>query len=69
LRDQQAASGSKAEAYDRYAKTARQIEKRIRDEVERGVLPPLAADIGRFERLQAEVDLARIAGRLPAEVK
>lgn len=69
LRDQQAASESKARAYDRYARTAKQIEKRIQDEVYRGLQPPLAADIARFERLQAEVDLARIAGLLPAEEK
>ena len=67
LRDKQAASGARATAYDRYAKTAKQIEKKIKDEVERGVLPVIAADIARFERLQAEVDLARIAGRLPAQ--
>jgi len=67
LRDKQAAAGAKATAYDRYAKTAKQIEKKIKDEVDRGVRPLLATDIARFERLQAEVDLARIAGRLPAQ--
>ena len=67
LRDKQAASGAKATAYDRYAKTAKQIEKKIKDEVERGVQPVIATDIARFERLQAEVDLARLAGRLPAQ--
>src|SRR5688572_28250218 len=63
LRDKQAAAGAKATAYDRYVKTAKQIEKKIKDEVDRGVRPLLATDIARFERLQAEVDLARIAGR------
>ena len=45
----------------------KQIEKKIKDEVDRGVQPLIAADIARFERLQAEVDLARLAGRLPAQ--
>ena len=67
LRDQQAAAGATASAYDRYAKTAKQIEKRIKDEIDRGLQPLLVADIARFERLQAEVDLARIDGRLPAQ--
>ena len=66
IRDQQSASGSKATAYDRYAKTAKRLEKKIQDEVERGVRPIVCLDIARYERLQAEVDLARIAGRLPA---
>jgi hypothetical protein len=66
-RDQRAAAGSKATAYDRYAKTAKQIEKRIQEEISRGERHAAAADIARFERLQAEVDLARIAGRLPAQ--
>jgi hypothetical protein len=69
LRDQEAASGTKATAYVRYAKAARQIEERIKDEIDRGLQPPIVADISRFERLQAEVDLARIEGRLPAKEK
>lgn len=67
LRDKQAASGAKATAYDRYAKTAKKIERRIKEAVERGEQPVFATDIARFERLQAEVDLARLAGRLPAQ--
>jgi len=67
LRDQQAAAGAKGQALDRYAKTAKRIEKKIQDEVYRGVQPPLAGDIAHFERLQAEVDLARYSGRLPAK--
>jgi len=68
-RDQQAASGSKLAAYDRYAKTAKQLEKKIQDEVYRGVRGVGCEDIARFERLQAEIDLARITGRLPAAEK
>jgi hypothetical protein len=67
LRDEQVKSGEKGQALDRYAKAAKQIEKKIQDEIDRGVRPPLAADIARFERLQAEVDLARHTGRLPAK--
>jgi hypothetical protein len=66
-RDREASSGSKATAYSRYAKTTKEIEKKIRDEVYRGVQPLLSEDIARFERLQAEVDLARLMGRLPAQ--
>ncbi len=69
LRDQQAASGSKAEAYERYANTAKQIEQKIQVDVQLGAQSQSAADIARFERLQAEVDLARITGQLPAEEK
>jgi len=65
-RDKQAASGAKGAAYERYVKTAKQLEKKIKDEVERGVKAVVCLDIARFECLQAEVDLARIAGRLPA---
>ena len=67
LRDQQAAAGSKGQALDGYVKTTKQMEKKIQDEVYRGVKPPLAEDIAHFERLQAEVDLARYSGRLPAK--
>jgi len=67
IRDRRAASGSRLAAHDQYAKTAKQLEKKIRDEVERGVRPVICQDIARFERLQAEVDLARVAGRLPAK--
>ena len=69
LRDEQAASGSKLEAYKRYAATAREIEEKTQKEVEVGARSPLEADIAHFERLQAEVDLARITGRLPAQEK
>ena len=69
LRDEQAVSGSKLEAYKRYAATAREIEEKIQKEVEVGARSPSEADIAHFERLQAEVDLARITGRLPAEEK
>jgi hypothetical protein len=68
-RDRQAASGSKATAFDRYAKATREMEKKIQDEVSRGVQPLLCEDIARFERLQGEVELARLLGRLPAEEK
>ena len=60
-------TGAKGQALDRYAKTAKRIEKKIQDEVYRDVQPPLAGDIAHFERLQAEVDLARYSGRLPAK--
>jgi hypothetical protein len=69
LRDRQALSGSKLEAYDRYFKTAKKLEKSIREEVYIGTKAVLCQDIARFERLQAEVDLARIEGRLPAAEK
>ncbi len=69
VRDQEARSGSKTEAYERYAKTAKQLEKKTQKEVMVGTKPVLMNDIARFERLQAEVDLARITGRLPAVEK
>jgi hypothetical protein len=68
-RNQTAAAGSKLAAYERYARTTKEMEKRIKDEVYRGVRGVSCQDIARFERLQAEVDLARVAGRLPAEEK
>ena len=67
LRDEQAAAGDKATAYARYAKTAKEMETQIKRQVEVGLEPVIAADIARFERLQAEVDLARLMGRLPAQ--
>lgn len=67
LRDEQAAAGDKATAYARYAKTAKEMETQIKRQVEVGLEPIIAADIARFERLQAEVDLARVLGRLPAQ--
>lgn len=67
LRDEQAAAGDKAAAYTRYARTAREMETQIRHQVEVGQQPVLAGDIARFERLQAEVELARLIGRLPAQ--
>jgi hypothetical protein len=67
LRDEQAATGDKATAYARYAKTAKEMETQIKRQVEVGLEPIIAADIARFERLQAEVDLARLMGRLPAQ--
>jgi len=69
LRDRQALSGSKLAAYDRYLKTAKKLEKSIRDEVFRGVKAEPCQDIARFECLQAEVDLARVEGRLPEAEK
>lgn len=66
IRDRQAESGSRLAAYAGYVKTTKELEKKIRNEVTRGVQPVISQDIARFERLQAEVDLARIAGRLPA---
>jgi hypothetical protein len=68
-RNQSAAAGSKLAAYDRYARTTKEMEKRIKDEVFRGTRGVSCQDIARFESLQAEVDLARVAGRLPAEEK
>jgi hypothetical protein len=67
LRDEQAAAGDKATAYARYAQTAKEMETQIKRQVEVGQQPLIAADIARFERLQAEVDLARLMGRLPAQ--
>ena len=68
-RDQEAASGSKLAAYERYLKTANKLERKIRDEVGRGVRGVGCDDIARFERLQAEIDLTRIRGLLPADEK
>lgn len=62
LRDEQAVI-----AYDRYAKTAKEVETFINRQIGVGQQPPIMADIARFERLQAEVDLARIKGWLPAQ--
>jgi len=67
LRDEQATAGDKATAYARYARTAKEMETQIKRQVEVGQEPVIAADIARFERLQAEVDLARLMGRLPAQ--
>jgi hypothetical protein len=67
LRDKEAASGSKFLAYDRYAKSAKRIEKKIQEDVYHGDKSSIATNIARFEHLQAEVDLARVAGRLPAK--
>lgn len=67
LRDRHGLAGSQLAAYDRYVKTANELEKKIQDEVQRGVRPVICQDIARFERLQAKVDLARISGRLPAQ--
>ena len=67
LRDEQAAAGDKATAYASYAKTAKEMETQIKRQVDLGQQPLIAADIARFERLQAEVDLARLMGRLPAQ--
>jgi uncharacterized lipoprotein NlpE involved in copper resistance len=66
LRDKEAAFGDKATAFSRYATTARDLEKKIKTEVMPGKLGVGAADIAVYERLQAEVDLARLQGRLPA---
>ena len=68
-RELQAESGSKGEAYKRYVETARAMEEKIQKQVDIGARPPLDADIARFERLQAEVDLARVEGRLPTADK
>ena len=62
IRDEQAVT-----VYDRYVKTTKEMETLIKSQVVDGKQPPMAADIARFERLQAEVDLARIQGWLPAE--
>jgi hypothetical protein len=67
LRDEQAAAGDKATAYARYARTAQEMETQINQQVAVGRQPVLAGDIARFERLQAEVELARLLGRLPAQ--
>jgi hypothetical protein len=65
-RDREFASNSDVGEYSFYAKAARKLEEEIKDDVERGVKPALSLDIARFERLLAEVDLARMEGRLPA---
>jgi hypothetical protein len=67
LRDEQAAAGNKATAYARYAQTTKEMEARIKRQVVLGQQPIIAEDIARFERLQAEVELARLLGRLPAQ--
>jgi len=59
----------KLAAYDRYAEAAKRMERKIRDEVERGVRPVGVEEIARFERLQAEFELAEVRGRLPASTK
>jgi hypothetical protein len=67
--EQEAASGSKVTAYDRYVETAKQIEHEIQEEVKQGRRAVVFKDIALYERLQAEVDLARVAGKLPDEEK
>ena len=67
LRDEQAAAGDKATAYARYVRTTKEMETQTKSQVEVGQQPVIASDIARFERLQAEVDLARLMGRLPAQ--
>jgi hypothetical protein len=62
LRDEQAVT-----AYERYIKTTREMEIQIKEQAQAGRQPFAAKDIARFERLQAEVDLARIQGWLPAQ--
>ena len=68
-RDQQVTatnqSGDKLASYDRYAKSAKRLERKIQTEIEAGIRPIEAGDIARFERLQAEVELAQAEGRLP----
>jgi len=64
-RDQQASTGSKLAAYDLYAKTAKRLERKVQTEVEVGKRQVRFSDIARFERLQAEVELAQVEGRLP----
>lgn len=58
-------SGDRLAEYDRYAKAARRLERKIQTEIEAGVRPIDVGDIARFERLQAEVELAQAEGRLP----
>ena len=64
-RDQQASTGSKLAAYARYAKTAKRLERKAQTEVEQGKRAMAFSEIARFERLQAEVELAQVEGRLP----
>jgi hypothetical protein len=55
----------KLAAYGEYAKVARRLERQIQDEVSQGLHPIDFSVIARFERLQAEVELAQAEGRLP----
>jgi RNA polymerase sigma factor (sigma-70 family) len=64
-RDQQASAGSKLAAYDLYAKTAKRLERKVQTEEELGKRMIGFSEIARFERLQAEVELAQVEGRLP----
>ena len=63
-RDQRASTASKLAAYDRYAETAKRLERKVQTEVEMGQRQVRFSDIARFERLQAEVELAQVKGRL-----
>ena len=65
-RDKQAATpGAKQAAYAQYVKTAKELEKKVQGEVQQGKRAAGFNDIARYERLQAEVDLAEVDGRLP----
>jgi beta-lactamase regulating signal transducer with metallopeptidase domain/HEAT repeat protein len=57
-------SREKLAAYYRYANEAKRLERSIEDEVLRGVRPVDVREIARFERLQAEVEMALAQGRL-----
>ena len=57
-------SREKLAPYYRYANEAKRLERTLEDEVVRGVRPVDVREIARFERLQAEVELAQAQGRL-----
>jgi hypothetical protein len=51
--------------YEEHVKAAKRLERQIHDEVTGGLHPVEFSVIARFERLQAEVELAQAEGRLP----
>jgi hypothetical protein len=51
--------------YARYVTAARELERKVELEVTAGARPIDFREMARFERLQAEVELAQAAGRLP----
>jgi hypothetical protein len=65
LRTAKSAEGRVA-AYAEYVKAAKRLEKHVEEEVNRGAEPIDFLPVARFERLQAEVDLAQVEGRLPS---
>src|SRR6266545_2889642 len=69
-RDQKLSAATSAQeklaAYDRYAKIAKRLEGKVQSEVKQGLRGVDFSDIARFERLQAEGELAEAKGRLGA---